>query len=112
LVAPLTGVLGNNDLGEREGLVAAAGRHGMTLVDPPLSLELGERRLLVAHDPRVLAGRDDFELALHGHTHRHSVVREAGRLVLNPGECAGHLPGQNSVGIVDLGGLEVEILRF
>ena len=25
LVAPLTGVLGNNDLGEREGLVAAAG---------------------------------------------------------------------------------------
>ena len=32
--------------------------------------------------------------------------------MLNPGECAGHLPGQNSVGIVDLGGLEVEILRF
>ena len=112
LVAPLTGVLGNNDLGEREGLVAAARHHGMTLVDPPLSLELGERRLLVAHDPRVLAGRDDFELALHGHTHRHSVVREAGRLVLNPGEGAGHLPGRNSVGIVDLGGLEVEILRF
>lgn len=112
LEVPLTGVIGNNDAGERAGLLAAAARHGMTLVDPPLAFELGTRRVVVAHDPRMLEGRDDYEVALHGHTHLHSVVREAGRLVLNPGECAGHLPGRNSVGVVDLATLEVEILRF
>lgn len=112
LDAPLTGVFGNNDSGERDGLLAAAGRHGIRLVDPPLPWEIGGRRVVVAHDPRALAGRDDFDLALHGHTHRHAVAREHGRLVLNPGECAGHLPGRNSIGIVDLATLAVEILRF
>lgn len=112
LEAPITGVLGNNDAGERTALLAAAGRIGMRLVDPPLAWELCGLRIVVAHDPRVLSGREDFDLALHGHTHRHAVARDRGRLVYNPGECAGHVAGLNAVGIVDLVGLEVETLRF
>jgi hypothetical protein len=40
------------------------------------------------------------------------VERSGGRLRFNPGECAGHMPGHNAVGILDLETLGVELLRF
>jgi predicted phosphodiesterase len=51
-------------------------------------------------------------VALHGHTHRLTVERPAGGLVFNPGECAGHMPGRNAVGVVSLESLEIELLYF
>jgi hypothetical protein len=114
LDAPLHGVFGNNDAGERAALEAAAARFSMTLCDPPLELVWAERRIVVVHDPRDLAvaQRPEPEVALHGHTHRRTILRGAGRLVFNPGECAGHLPGHNAVGVLDLATLETEILLF
>jgi len=47
LDAPLVGVYGNNDAGERAALEAAAGRFSMRLCDPPFELQLAERRILV-----------------------------------------------------------------
>jgi putative phosphoesterase len=111
LRAPLVGVYGNNDV-ERDALGAAAARHGFLLAESGLELALAGRRIVVVHDPRELEARNDFDLALHGHTHRLTAVREAHRLVFNPGECAGHLPGYNAVGVVDLVTLEVELLNF
>ena len=35
-----------------------------------------------------------------------------GALVFNPGECAGHMPGRNSVGVLDLTTLHAKILNF
>jgi hypothetical protein len=32
--------------------------------------------------------------------------------VFNPGECAGHVPGLNGVGVLDLATLEAEVLLF
>ena len=114
LRAPLQAVLGNNDLGERAALERAAARLGIGLAEPPLRLEWAERRLLVLHDPRELdaAWSAEHDVVLHGHTHRHVLERSDGRLLFNPGECAGHLPGRNAVGVVDLECLEVELLRF
>ena len=114
LGVPLHGVFGNNDAGERHALVAAAARLGMTLADPPLELAWADRRIVVVHDPRDLARacRSEHALALHGHTHRRVIERSDGRLVFNPGECAGHLPGHNAVGVVDLATLESELLHF
>ena len=113
LDAPLVGVFGNNDHGEREALERTAEELGVELRDPPLELCWAGRRIVVVHDPRDLkhhfAGHD---LALHGHTHERRIERRDGRLVFNPGECAGHLPGRNAVGVVDLATLGVEILRF
>ncbi len=112
LEMPLTGVYGNND--ERDEIASAAAEHGFAFHEGALSLTLAERRIVVVHDPRDLASADEDEhdVALHGHDHRQSVVRTAGRLRLNPGECAGHLPGYNAVGVVDLVTLEVELLKF
>jgi putative phosphoesterase len=112
LDAPLVGVFGNNDAGEREALEKAAARHAIRLADPPLAFAWAERRIVVVHDPRALDALDGFDLALHGHTHRHTLERGGGRLVFNPGECAGHVAGLNAVGVVDLATLEVERLRF
>jgi uncharacterized protein len=112
LEAPLVGVFGNND--EREPLRAAARDAGIQLQEPPLSISWHERRLLVVHDPHFL---DDAQLAghdvvLHGHTHRTVHERRGATLVVNPGECAGHLAGHNTVGVLALESLEVEWLRF
>jgi uncharacterized protein len=114
LEAPLLGVFGNNDEGERQGLEAAAAHYDIALCDPPLELCLAGRRIIVVHDPRDLdtALGADHQVALHGHTHRRAIERSDGRLVFNPGECAGHLPGLNAVGVLDLATLEAQILRF
>ncbi|NNL65889.1 MAG: YfcE family phosphodiesterase [Myxococcales bacterium] len=113
LDAPLHGVYGNNDQ-ERPALEAAAARFGIRLCDPPLELHWAGRRIVVVHDPLDLAHAlaDHHQLALHGHDHRHVEEWRDGCLVFNPGECAGHLPGLNAVGIVDLVALAPERLRF
>lgn len=113
LEAPLFGVFGNNDL-ERRELEATCRELGQHFVDPPLHVVWAGRRIVVVHDPldlsaSLLAGVD---VALHGHDHRHRAESESGALVFNPGECAGHMPGLNQVGIVDLRRLETRVLRF
>lgn len=112
LDAPLWGVFGNNDQGERAALESAAARLGVRLAEPPLELRWAERRIVVVHDPRGLEVLAPAALALHGHTHRHRIERGAAGLVFNPGECAGHLAGHNAVGVVDLATLDAELLRF
>ena len=113
LDAPLVAVYGNNDQ-ERDSLEAAAARHRIQLVDPPLELEWAGRRILVIHDPGALDGAlaEHHDVVLHGHNHRHVNERRGRSLIFNPGECAGHLPGANAVGLVDLVRLETELLRF
>jgi putative phosphoesterase len=113
LEAPLLGVFGNNDL-ERDSLEGTCVELGFGFVDPPLELVWAERRIVVTHDPSELAP-DAFggsDLLLHGHDHRHVSERRDGTLVFNPGECAGHLPGHNAVGVVDLLRLETELVLF
>jgi uncharacterized protein len=113
LEAPLYGVYGNNDV-ERELLGAACAQYGHVFVDPPLRVEWAGRRIAVVHDPRELDALDlaGIDVALYGHDHRHALERRAGALCFNPGECAGHLPGYNQIGVIDLATLDAEILRF
>jgi putative phosphoesterase len=113
LEARLLGVFGNNDV-ERSALLATASRFSIQLADPPLSLAFAGRRLLIVHDPHGL-GEDavaSHDVVLHGHTHRPVHERRGNSLVFNPGECAGWLPGHNTVGVLELASLEVEWLRF
>jgi putative phosphoesterase len=112
LQASLTGVFGNND--EREALRSVASRVGFALSEPPLRVVWAGRQVVIVHDPaeldhRTAAGAD---VVLHGHVHRRVIERHAGRLVFNPGECAGHLVGHNAVGVLDLATLEPTLLHF
>jgi hypothetical protein len=113
LDAPMCGVFGNNDL-ERPALERACAEHALDFVDPPLSLVWAGRRIVVVHDPKDLspAALGGVDVALHGHEHRLVAEQRHGALVFNPGECAGHIPGYNAVGVLDLTRLETEILSF
>ena len=110
---PLFGVYGNNDL-DREALRLAARDIGMQLAEPPLELHWAGRRITVVHDRHAHASLawNASDVLLHGHEHRYSLERVNGTLIFNPGECAGWLEGWNSVGVLDLVGLEPERLRF
>lgn len=113
LTCPLVGVYGNNDL-ERDALDEAVADNGFTFQDPPLRLHWSNRQVLVVHDPAELNHFDwtAADLVLHGHTHLYREERKDGQLLFNPGECAGHMTGYNTVGVVDLTNLEVELLKF
>lgn len=110
---PLFGVFGNNDM-ERESLDAAIAEFGFHFVEPPLMLDWASRSIVVVHDPLEFEGvlTDAHEIALHGHTHRQTIIQEAGRLTFNPGECAGHMRGLNAIGVLDLATMTPEILNF
>ena len=112
LSAPLYGVFGNNDV-ERD-LAASVRAHGFTFQAPPLKLAWAGRRIVVVHDPRDLPdpAAGEVDVALHGHTHMRRCERDRGRLVFNPGECAGHMKGWNAVGVLDLASLEATLLKF
>lgn len=114
LDAPLWGVFGNNDMGERDVLSEAAQDFGFHFIDPPLTLHWAGRKMVVVHDPLELAlvNPQDFDVILHGHTHRETIEIESGRLTFNPGECAGHMAGYNAIGLLDLALFETDILKF
>ncbi len=113
LHAPLYGVFGNNDQ-ERESLERAVSAHNFEFQDPPFEFTWHERRIVVVHDPLEFEGvlAKHHELALHGHTHLYRLEHAAGQLVFNPGECAGHMAGYNAIGVVNLGDMQTELLRF
>jgi putative phosphoesterase len=113
LAVPLLGVYGNNDL-EREGLALACADTGARFSDGPLELVWAERRIIVVHDPLDLPAerRRGSDVLLHGHDHLPVCERRDGLLVVNPGECAGHLSGHNAVGILDLATLAFERVKF
>ena len=113
LQMPMHGVFGNNDV-ERDTLLPAVTRHGFVFVEPPLRIQWHGRAIVVVHDPRdfdALALAPDT-IALHGHTHNHRIERTGGGLIFNPGECAGHMHGFNTIGVLDLASLDVELLNF
>lgn len=111
---PLHGVFGNNDVGERDSLEAAARGHGFVFADPPYRLDWHNRHIMVVHDPLEFDGHLDgsVELALHGHTHLYRFERREAQLIFNPGECAGQMSGYNAVGVINLEDLSTKLLKF
>jgi hypothetical protein len=113
LEAPLYGVFGNNDQ-ERAALEAAAATHGFEFCEPPHMLVWHDRHIVVVHDPLEFDGvlDDHHHLALHGHTHRQRIEQREYHLIFNPGECAGHMQGLNTIGVVDLATLTPELITI
>jgi len=113
LAVPMYGVYGNNDQ-ERASLDSAMIDFGFNFIDPPLTLEWAERRMVVVHDPLELSmvNPDDYDVVLHGHTHRETIEFDGDQLTFNPGECAGMMEGYNAIGVLDLVSITPEIIRF
>ena len=75
LIAPMTGVLGNNDFDRYGGILS-----------PRLSFEAEGVSFLVAHRQRDTGWpSSDADIVICGHTHMRSLVERDGRYLLNPG---------------------------
>lgn len=106
---PLHVTYGNND-GERRGLKNVLA----PIVDGPLHIELGGRRICLHHfvDWCTPAHIEQAEIVVTGHTHE--IVNETrdGRLFLNPGECCGWVSGRCTVAVLDTDGPSAEIIEL
>ncbi len=107
LIGSLYVIYGNND-GERAGLKAVLPR----IQDGPLRIELGDRRILMHHAvewcrPEDIAWAD---IVVTGHTHEASNDLQAGKLLLDPGECCGWVTGRSTVALLDTDGPTGEII--
>jgi putative phosphoesterase len=81
-IAPLTAVRGNMD------------KHGLAAALPArASVSVGSVRVLVQHTPLTRGEIDavgEFDVVVHGHTHRPGVRREGHILIVNPGSARGN----------------------
>jgi putative phosphoesterase len=71
--------------------------------------------LLHGHEAGILeeiAGSGIFEAVIYGHTHRASVTKRGGTLVVNPGEVCGYLTGKGTVAVMETGPMEARILEI
>lgn len=113
-------VFGNN-CGEKPLLLDVARRFGVNITDPPRTLSLAGRRLLLVHGFRTieatreiveaLALSGKWDAVLYGHTHQPDYRYVQGRLILNPGEVAGAF-GDPTVALLDMETLRARIVRI
>lgn len=100
------GVFGNND-GEKSGLASASENR---ILEGPLSLELEDRQIVIAHDLSQLnLKKEKAELIIFGHTHKPQILRQSAKLLVNPGECGGWLSGKSTVALIDLDSFSANI---
>ncbi len=114
LKAPLKGVFGNNDQGEKESLLKVCSENDFIFEDI-LKIEISKNNFLFAiHDPNDID--ESFfkqgNIIVHGHTHRFRDEILKDTFIFNPGECAGIMQGMNKVGIVDTDIPKMEIISF
>ena len=111
----LIGVYGNNDR-EEIGLNEVAKRYNFNFQEPPYSITIQERSIVIFHEPDqidcYLKKNKDIDIILHGHTHRYRNESKDGVLIFNPGESAGMLKGRNALGFVNLKNLAIKRIFF
>jgi putative phosphoesterase len=102
-------VYGNND-GERRGLAAVL----PDIVDGPVVVELGGRRISLDHYPPddVHRPAPDCDIVVFGHTHQILIEQHEGALWVNPGECCGWVTGKPTCALLDTETLRVEIIEL
>ena len=108
LPIPLHCIYGNND-GEREGLKNIL----PGVVDGPLAVELGGKKIVMHHFIDWLKSEDiaAADVVISGHTHEIVNETKDGKLFLNPGECCGWVTDRATVAMLDLETLKAEIVE-
>lgn len=111
LRCPILGCFGDNE-GNKVGILGGFRILGQ-IQDGPAGYQLADgTRVVVAHMERQLKSyRDEFDVAVYGHTHRPAVSRdEQGRLFINPGESSGWTYGHPTVALLETVTQHVDIL--
>jgi putative phosphoesterase len=86
--AKFIGVFGNCDC-DKSALESVVSSHEGEIQIGVYRGKIGEKKLLMAHDPRALGNMvvtGDFDLIVYGHTHVQDIHRQGNTLVINPGQ--------------------------
>jgi len=110
LDAKLIGIFGNND-GDKLLLKERFEGNGVgELHEDPYALTLEGKSIIITHRPQIVnALAKAYDVVIYGHTHQPEIKKEAGHLILNPGECSGWLSGRRTVALLDVERLEAEL---
>ena len=120
-VRRLIAVYGNN-CGERLGLLKTAQDLGYEIHEPPYTVELSGKRVLLMHgqgppeetvaiaESMALSRR--YDAVLYGHTHRVDNRLLDNVLLLNPGEACGCLTGHATAALLDLEAMRAEFVEL
>lgn len=115
LNCPLMGVFGNNDRIE-VGLSEICSEYNFNFQEPPFVFSLDSRKIAIFHEPdlikKFVKDHPDFDLILHGHTHRYREEKINNTTYFNPGESAGFLKGKSALGIINLREMEIKRIFF
>ncbi len=104
LDVPMIGVFGNN-CAETELLKKVYTDVGCDLRGYFTEVEVDGLKIALLHGHRKQdvdkAQSGDYDVMVRGHTHKSSISRENGCLVINPGEVCGYVTGTNSIAFLD-----------
>ncbi len=114
LKCPLIVVLGNNDIGERDGLEEVSKKFDCQIFCEPHFIKIEDKRFSLLHHPDLIDNEMilNNDLILHGHTHRYRLQKIDKCIIYNPGECAGFMKGKNQVGLIDTKKLNPITINF
>ena len=112
LTCPVIACFGDND-GNRVG-IAGGMRVVGTLGEPPFGVRLRDgTNVLLCHQLESVRGlTGGADVVVWAHTHKPSVARKDGRLLLNPGETAGWVYRNPTVAWFDSETLDAEIVSL
>ena len=109
------GVFGNNDRSE-VGLQEVCEENNFKFQEPPLSLKLDKKLVVVFHEPdlidKYIKDHKEVDIIIHGHTHRYREETIEDTIYFNPGESAGFLEGKSALGLINTKNLTIERIFF
>lgn len=117
LKAELIGVFGNND-GDRELLKERFSEHkGMKLRGNFAEIHADDAKIALLHGSeeellRALISSQNFDVIVHGHTHKAEAYKKGKTLVVNPGEVCGYITGKSTIAFLDTEKLEAKIIEL
>jgi len=103
---PVIGVFGNND-GDRPFLLSRCQEQGNVEIRgyfAEIDCDSQKIALVHGHDMERLSRCmecGEYDVVVHGHTHRRSVIHTGNTLCINPGEVCGYLTGNPSLAIYE-----------
>ncbi|MEM2466875.1 MAG: metallophosphoesterase [Candidatus Bathyarchaeia archaeon] len=115
LKAKLIGVFGNND-GDRELLKKRFSENERLEIRGSFAeINIKKAKIALLHGGeeellRAIISRGNFDVVVHGHTHKAETYKKDKTLVVNPGEVCGYLTGNSTIALLDTEKIEATII--
>lgn len=117
LKAKLIGVFGNND-GDRELLRKRFSEYKEREIRGNFAeVRMENIKIALLHGAeeellKALIDGQNFDILVHGHTHKAEVYKRGKTLVVNPGEACGYLTGKSTIALLDTEKVEAKIIEL